>query len=372
MSTRKVPFFDYPALFHSNEQDYMRIFRDVCERGAYILQKDLSDFERNLAEYAGSKFCVGLNNATDALMLGFIAAGIKPGDEVLFCSHTFVATAGAVHMAGGVPVPVEAGPDHLMDPQSLERAITSKTKFILPTHLNGRTCKMDQISAIAKKHGLRILEDAAQGLGSKYHGKMAGTFGEASCISFYPAKNLGALGDSGVLLTDNENIYEQVLLLRDHGRNHKTGEVERFGYNMRMDNLQAAFLNFLLQKYDSTVARRREIGALYYTHLNSVSELVLPPPPESDADHFDVFQNYEIEALRRDELKKYLAEKGIGTIVQWGGKAVHQFAGLKMSTNLPYTETLFKNMLMLPINLFISNDDVKYVSEQIKNFYQLS
>ncbi len=369
MEIRKVPFFNYPAVFKTYEEDFLRIFKDVGHRGAFIMQKDMADFERNLAEYTGAKFCVGLNNATDAILLGLLAAGIKQGDEVLFCSHTFVATAGAIHFAGGVPVPVEAGADHLMDVDQIEKAITKKTKFVVPTQLNGRTCKMDKMIAVAKKHGLKIIEDSAQGLGSKYKGKSAGTFGEAACISFYPAKNLGTLGDSGALLTNNEDIYQQVIQLRDHGRDPKTGEIMRFGYNMRMDNLHGAFLNFLLQKYDSVVARRREVAEVYETNLKNVEEIIRPPAPDSHPDHFDVFQNYEIEAKDRDQLKTYLGERGIGSMVQWGGKAVHQFAGLNLKYSLPFTENLFRRMLLVPLNNTISNDEVKYICDNIKSFY---
>jgi dTDP-4-amino-4,6-dideoxygalactose transaminase len=195
-----------------------------------------------LAQYVGAKYVLGMANATDALHLALRAAGIGSGDEVIFSSHTMVATPAAIHFAGATPVPVECGPDHLIDSVAVEAAITLRTKAILPTQLNGRVADMDALQSIASKHGLAIFEDAAQALGAKYKGRSAGTFGEAACVSFYPAKTLGCLGDGGCLITNSDRIYEQVGLLRDHGRD-ASGDVVLWGLNSRLDNLQAAILN---------------------------------------------------------------------------------------------------------------------------------
>lgn len=366
--TVKVPFFNYPHVFTSQEEELMSVIRDVGRRGAFIMQKDLADFEVNLTTYTGAKYVVGVANATDAIQLGLMAGGIESDDEVIFCSHTMVATASAIHFAGAVPVPVEAGPDHLMDPGAIEAAITPKTKAIMPTQLNGRTADMDAIQAIADKHGLMLFEDAAQALGSKFKGKCAGTFGVASCISFYPAKVLGCLGDGGVVLTNDEDVYRKLLLLRDHGRDDN-GEIVLWGFNSRLDNLQAAILDFQLKDYNKNIDRRRAIAALYQERLGDIEQLVLPPAPDSDSDHFDVFQNYEIEAERRDDLKAWLAENGVGTLIQWGGKAVHQFRKLGFRQELPFTERLFERMLMLPMNMSVSDEDVEYVCDCIIDFY---
>lgn len=367
---RVVPFFDYPYVFTSHEKAFMSIFQNVGRRGAFIMQKDLEDFEAHLAEYTGARYALGFSNATDGLHLALRAAGIGPGDEVIFCSHTMVATAAAIHFAGGIPVPVECGPDHLIDPTSVEAAITPRTKAIMPTQLNGRTCDMDALRAIANKHHLLIVEDAAQGLGSSFKGKQAGTFGVASAISFYPAKNLGCLGDGGAVLTNDAIVYRTMVLLRDHGRNEE-GDVEMWGLNTRLDNLQAAFLDYKLARYSEEVGRRREIALLYQKWLGDVRELVLPPAPDSDPDHFDVFQNYEIEAEQRDDLRAYLKENGIGTLIQWGGKAVHQFKHLGFTVSLPYTEQMFTRCLMLPLNRAMSDADVEYVCDVIHRFYDL-
>lgn len=366
--SHSVPFFNYPEVFVSEEESLMSIFCDVGRRGAYIMQTDLEEFERAVAEYVGAKHVLGMANATDALHLAVRAAGIGPGDEVIFASHTMVATPASVHFAGATPVPVECGADHLIDPDAVEAAVTPRTKAIMPTQLNGRTADMDALQAIADRHGLIVIEDAAQALGSRYKGKCAGTFGVAGCISFYPAKTLGCLGDGGCLITNNDDIYEMVRLTRDHGRD-EFGDVVVWGLNSRLDNLQAAILNHKLKSYEASITRRREIATMYHESLSSIEGLRLPPPPGSEPDHFDIFQNYEIEAANRDELRAYLRSKGVGTLIQWGGKAVHQFEKLGFEQELPYTTELFTRLLMLPLNTSLTNEDVHYVADCVKQFY---
>lgn len=365
---RSVPFFPYSRLFTSEEAEIMAVLKEVLHRGAFILQKDVVEFEKNVAEYIGAKHVIGVANATDALILALRAAGIGPGNEVIFSSHTFVATAAAIHFVGATPVPVECGPDHMIDPESVKKAITSKTRALMPTQLNGRTCQMDVLQNIAKDHHLLIVEDSAQGLGSQFKKKFAGTFGVAGVLSFYPAKILGCFGDGGAVITNDDTIAEKIHLLRDHGRNHD-GQVVVWGLNSRLDNMQAAVLNFYFKSFGETIKRRRQIAQLYQKNLNDIKELNLPPPPDSHPDHFDTYQNYEIEAEKRDELKDFLKEKGIGTLIQWGGSAVHQFKELGFQAKLPYTESLFKRLLMLPMNTFLSNDDIFYICDAIRRFY---
>lgn len=367
--SKSVPFFNYPYLYGSDSDNLHKIISDVCKRGAFILQRENEEFERSLAQYTGAKFALGVSDGTEAITIALNAAGLKPGDEVIFCSHTFIATASAIHYAGGMPVPVECGSDRLIDPRSAEAAITSKTRAIVPTQLNGRVCDMDALISIAEKYNLFIVEDAAQALGAKYKDRSAGTFGAAGTISFYPAKSLGCFGDGGAILTNDTKMYQKMKLLRDHGRD-ENGEIVVWGYNARLDNLQAAILDYKLKSFPRVIDRRRQLAARYHRNLNQLAQVTLPPTSYDDGVHFDTYQNYEIDADRRDELQLYLKEKGVGTIKQWGGKAVHQFSKLGFNISLPFTERFFTRCMMLPLNMSLSDDDIDYVSECIHNFYR--
>jgi len=366
---RAIPFFNYKGAFSAREDEYVSIFRDTIHRGAFIQQRDLHDFEHHLAEYLGVKHAIGVGNATDGLVMAWRSAGLVAGDEVIFPSHTMVASPASIVHAGGIPVPVDCGDDHLIDPTAIEAAITSRTRAIMPVQLNGRTANMDRIQEVAARYGLFILEDSAQALGSQFKGRFAGTFGRAGVFSFYPAKLLGCFGDGGAVVTNDDEIARKVLLLRDHGRDD-TGEVVTWGFNSRLDNLQAAILDLQFRDYDVIITHRRELAAAYQEQLGDLGEVDLPPAPDADSDHFDVFQNYEIEADRRDELRRALAAQGIGTIIQWGGKAVHQFAALGLNRSLPRTDRLFERCLMLPMNMMVSLDDVGFVCSHVRRFYR--
>jgi dTDP-4-amino-4,6-dideoxygalactose transaminase len=363
-----IPFFNYPDLFAQHSAELTDVFQKVASRGAFIMQNDLSDFENKLVKYTGIKYVLGVANATDAMQLLLKAGGIGAGDEVLFCSHTMVATASAIKFTGATPVPVEAGVDHLMDVASIESAITPRTKAIMPTQLNGRVANMDAILAIADKYNLQVYEDSAQALGARYKGKSAGSFGVGGCISFYPAKVLGCFGDGGAVLTNDVEIYNTIKLMRDHGRG-EDGNVSVWGYNSRLDNLQAAILNYFFDDYNAIVERRRTIADLYSTSLKDLNAVTLPPAVDSSEEHFDIYQNYEIEADRRDALKEYLANNGVGTLVQWGGKAVHEFKDLGFTQSLPFTEKIMRSSLMLPLNMTVTDDEVKYICDCVKDFY---
>ena len=369
IATRTIPFFNYPALFTCREEAFMDKIRDVLSRGAYIMQKDLVDFEANLAEFMGVKHAIGVADGTNALIMSCIAAGFGPGDEVIVPSHTFVASASAIRHAGATPVLADCGPDHMLDAASAARMITPKTKGIMPVQLNGRTCNMDEICALADKHGLAIVEDSCQGLGSKFKGRFAGTFGVAGTFSFYPAKVLGTFGDGGAIVTNDDKVAARIQLMRDHGR-AENGDVELFGFNGRLDNLHAAVLDLQFAEYDQTMARRRAIAAIYQQRLGHLEQLLLPPGPEADPDHHDIYQNYEIEADRRDELKTFLAENGIGTILQWGGKTLHQFPKLGLRADCPYTETMTARFMLLPMNMTVTDEDVAYICDKIEEFYK--
>jgi len=366
-----VPFFRYPHVFAEARGDIERALVRAAEAGAFIMQEDLRQFERELAAFCGVGWAIGVGNATDGLEFGLRAAGIGPGDEVLLPSHTFVATASAVVAVGATPVFVEIGPDHLMDPADLERGVTVRTRAIMPTQLNGRTADMDCIGEVAERHGLVIVEDSAQALGSRFRGRMAGTFGVAGVYSFYPAKTLGGLGDGGAVITDDPEVARVVRELRDHGRNEATGEVVRWGRNSRLDNIQAAVLRVKLSRFNERIATRRRLARRYHERLKDVPHLVLPPPPDESprAAHFDVFQNYEIEAEDRDGLRAYLAEHGVGTLLQWGGRGVHQFPALEIAQTLPRTEHILARAMLLPLNTSLTDAEIDHVCERIGDFY---
>lgn len=365
---RAIPFFDYPGTFLAEEELLTGLFRRVGRRGAFILQAELREFEEQLAAFTGARFAVGVGNATDGLHLALRAAGIGPGDEVIFASHTMVATAAAIHFTGAQPVPVECGADHLLDARAAAAAVTARTRAVLVTHLNGRMADMTALEAVAARHGLLIFEDAAQALGARHRDRGAGTWGVAGALSFYPAKSLGGLGDGGAVLTSDPRIHERLLALRDHGRD-ATGAVTGWGFNSRLDNLQAAILAARLARYPDVIGRRRELAACYHRELSGLAELVLPPAPAADGGSFDVFQNFEVEARDRDALRAALAARGIGTLVPWGGKAVHQWPALGFAEQLPYTERLFERLLLLPLHPLLDEEQVSEVSAAIREFY---
>ncbi len=228
---------------------------------------------------------------------------------------------------------------------------------------------MDRIMASAQRHGLFVVEDAAQALGSRFKGRHAGTFGDAAAISFFPAKVLGCLGDGGGVITNDAGLFDKIYQLHDHGRD-AAGEVRSWGRNSRLDNLQAAILDHRLKSYGNVIARRRAIAQAYQDRLGSLEQLRLPPAPDADPDHFDIYQNYELQADRRDELKDFLRRRGVGSLIQWGGKAVHQWERLGFTCRLPKVERFFERCIMLPMNMFLTDDDVEYVCDSVCSFYR--
>lgn len=365
--TLRVPFFDYQAPFRERGGEYRAVFEDVCSRGAFILQAEVEEFEQRLAKFVGVRHAIGVGNATDGLTLALWAAGLEPGSEVLLPAHTFVATAGAVRLLGAVPVLADCGDDHVIDPVSAERLVTSRTRALIPVQLNGRVADMDALSKLAADHGLMIVEDAAQALGARYRDRGAGSFGVAAAFSFYPAKLLGAFGDAGAVVTDSDEIAEAVRLLRDHGRD-RSGAVRRWGMNSRLDNLQAAILLVNLRHLRGDIERRRAIGRRYEEVLRGVPGLALPPGPDAEPDRYDVFQNYELEAASRDELRDALSCGGVGTAVQWGGRGLHQFPALGLAAKLPRTDQVFDRSLMLPMHQFLRDDEVEHVVRSVFRF----
>lgn len=360
----RVPFFDYQAPYRERGAEYRAVFEDVCSRGAFILQAEVEEFEQRLADFVGVRHAIGVGNATDGLTLALWATGLEPGAEVVLPAHTFVATAGAVRLLGAEPVLADCGDDHLVDPVSVSRLVTSRTRALVPVQLNGRVADMAALAKIAADHGLTIVEDAAQALGARYRGRGAGSFGMAASFSFYPAKLLGAFGDAGAVVTDADDVADALRLLRDHGRD-RTGLVSRWGMNSRLDNLQAAFLLVSLRHLEDDIERRRAIARHYDEALRGVPALSLPPGPDAEPDRYDVFQNYELEADSRDALRHALAEAGVGTTVQWGGRGLHQFPALGLAGALPRTDQVFDRSLMLPMHQFLRDDKVEHVVSSV-------
>ena len=364
----KVPFVNYPLQYHNLEKEIDKAIKDVLERGDLILRGDVKELEKNIASFLRAKYAIGVNSCTDAMTLSLTAAGVGEGDEVITVAHTFFATIEVIFRVGAKPILVDVREDFLMDVAKVEKAITPKTKAIIPVHLNGRVCQMDRLMEIVKKHDLIVIEDAAQALGAKFKGKMAGSFGLTGCFSFYPAKILGAFGDGGAVVTNDENIAEKVRLLRDHGQKTKT-EIVCYGFNSRLDNLQAAILNVKFKYLPEWIKRRREIAKIYNEGLSEISQVKLPPAPDAEPRYFDVYQNYVLKAQKRDELFKFLKEKGVETLIK-DPIAIHHHPNLGLSHfRLPYTEKLAKEVISLPIYPELTAEQIEYVIDCIKEFY---
>lgn len=367
-SPRTVPFFNYPALFAERGDSYIDTLRDVMARGAYIMQKDLVLFEEELASFLGARHVIGVADGTVALTLSLKASGIGAGDEVIVSTHTFVATAAAVHHVGAIPVVCDCLPDSMMDPASAQRMISDRTRALMPTQLNGRTSDMHALGALAAAHNLKIVEDSCQALGASFDGTKAGLFGLAGSYSFFPAKTLGCFGDGGAIVTNDDAAAQEIREMRDHGRS-ADGKVRKFGHNGRLDNIQAAILRLKLAHYDEAIDRRRAIAARYQAGLGDIGQLLLPPPPGSDPLRFDIFQNYEIQAENRTGLRDHLSAQGIGTIIQWGGWMLHQFDDLDLRTDAPYAAGMVDRYMMLPMHHMLTDDEVDYVIDQVRGFY---
>lgn len=374
MTNVSVPFFDWAGLFNERKEEFSRVMMDTASRGGFILQKDVDDFERNLAEFIGVKHVIGVADGTNAILLGLRASGVKQGDEIIVPSHGFIAAIQSIHFAGATAVPVElADHDWLIDPAAIEAAITPRTTAIMPVHVNGRTCQMDVIMDIAKRHNLAVYEDSAQAAGAKLDGVGAGCWGQWGTYSFYPSKTLGCFGDAGALVTNDDDIAATVRAMRNHGANeHKSIplDISIWGTNCRLDNIHAALLNYKLTYYAEAIARRREIAAQYHAAFCDLAELRLPPAPDADPRYFDIYQNYELCLDRRDALRAYLSERQIGTIIQWGGFGIHQLTGLGFDQKCPKTDRFFETSLLLPMNHILTDNQVEHIIASVQAFCQ--
>jgi len=346
----KIPFLDLKAPYNELKDEMDAVYHRVMDSGWYILGAELESFEREFATYCEVKHCVGVGNGLDALHLILLAYGIGIGDEVLVPANTYIATWLAVSYTGGTPVPVE--PDektYNINPDLIEKAISKKTRAIVPVHLYGQTADMDPIMEIAQKHGLKVVEDAAQAHGAKYKGRKAGCLGDAAGFSFYPGKNLGAMGDGGAITTDDNELANKVRLLRNYGSRVKYyNEVK--GFNSRLDDLQAAFLRVKLKKLDEWNNRRRRVAEQYLRSLQKLSGGILPYVPDwSDP----IWHLFVIRHAQRNTLQKVLTEAGIGTMIHYPIPPHQQRAYSDLNFKLgdfPISERLAMEVLSLPMS----------------------
>lgn len=343
-----VPFVDLKAQYQSIKQDVDAAIARVIERTTFILGPEVKAFEAAFAEYLGASFCVALNSGTAAIQLALMAGGVGAGDEVIVPAFSFFATGEAVSVLGATPVFVDIDPvSCTIDPAGIEKAITSRTKAIIPVHLYGQPADFDPIFAIAERHNLMVVEDAAQAHGAEYKGRRVGALGQAGCFSFYPSKNLGAYGEGGAVVTNDEGLARQLRLLRDHGSSSKYAH-ELVGYNYRMEEIQAAVLNVKLPYLDSWNNLRRKHAA-YYGDILRETPLVLPTEM-SYARH--VYHVYAIQSDCRDELQNELTSAGIQTGIHYPIPIHLQEAYASLGYqpgDLPVTERLCERVLSLPM-----------------------
>ena len=366
-----VPFFPYNKIFSDYKENFKLNLDKIISSGQFILGEDLLTFEKNISRKIKNKYCIGVANATDALEIMMSYHNFKSKDEIILSSHTMIATLSAIIHSGALPVPVDIQSDGTICPKDIEKNLNSNTKAIVATQLNGHTCNMDEILNICNKNNLILFEDSAQGLGSKFKNKCAGTFGFAGCFSFYPAKILGGPGDGGAILTDDDKFYEWATAHRDHGRS--SDGLKHIGRNSRLDNLIALFLDEQLKDFDKFVDRRRSIANIYTNGLKDIKALTLPKLYNGSNDlHYETFQNFEILASHRENLIKFLKERGVGTLVQWGGLAIHNISEYRHNSKSDFqnSDKYFNDCLMLPMNTVISDDEIKYVIDSIKSFYE--
>jgi len=368
-----VRFVNPQKHYQRYRKEYLAILDDVLARGDYIMRKDLEMFERRIARLVGTRYAVGLNSGTDALSFSFAAMGLKPQDEVITVAHTFMASISAIAHHGATPVLIDVGKDFTIDAAQIKQAITKKTKAIEVVHLNGRLSDMEAVMAIARKHKLYVVEDAAQALGAKMKmkngsWKMAGSFGVTGCFSMYPFKSLGCFGDGGIVTTDDAEVAHTIQLLRYNGEDRKTRKFYLHGHTALLDNIQAAILNVKLPHFPKWIARRQAIANLYQKGLAEVSQVVVPH--FEDPRFFDTYQNYVIRAKKRDKLVAFLSKKGVETLISWETPNYKQPLLQPNSLVLPETETICKEVVSLPMYPELEDEDVNYVTNAIREFYR--
>ena len=362
-----VPFVSFKPLEKELDRELRDAFERVYTRSWYIEGKEDEAFEKAFAGYCDRKYCVGVGNGLDSLFLALKALGIKEGDEVIVPSNTYIATALAVTYVGATPVFVE--PDirtFNIDPERIEEAITKKTRAIMPVHLYGQSCDMDPIMKIASAHNLYVIEDCAQAHGAKYKGKVVGSFGDAAGFSFYPGKNLGALGDAGATVTDNEELARKVRALGNYGSDYKYHHILE-GNNSRLDELQAAFLSAKLPVLDRINEERRVTAEKYLNGIKN-PEVILPFVPDYATPVWHIFG---IRCRRRDELERFLNEAGIGTNkhypIPMHLQKCYKDLGFKQG-DFPIAEEISATELSIPMYYGMTDDEIQFVIDRINQF----
>ena len=363
----KIPFVSFLPMEYELDDELKGAFNRVLTRSWYIEGVEDQSFEQAFSSYCGSKYCIGVGNGLDALMLSLKALGIGDGDEVIVPSNTYIATALAVTYVGATPVFVE--PDirtFNINPALIENAVTVKTKAIMPVHLYGQACDMDPIMAIAKKHDLKVVEDCAQAHGATYKGQKVGTFGDVSGFSFYPGKNLGALGDAGAVVTNDKDLADKIRVLGNYGSDYKYHHIYK-GNNSRLDELQAAFLSAKLPHLERMNEERRRIAYLYSAGIKN-EKIILP---YVNPDCVPVWHIYGIRCSQRDDLEKYLNERGIGTNKHYPIPMHLQecYKDLNIQQeSLPIAEEISNTELSIPMYYGMTDDEVRYVIDSINEF----
>ena len=363
-----IPYVNLDKQFYKEKKELNKIFNKVLSSGQYVGGKYIEEFEKNMSRYCNTKYCVSLNSGTDALVLALHMLGVRRGDEVITTPNSFIASTAVIVHLGAIPVFVDVLDDQNINPDLIEEKITKKTKVIMPVHLTGRVSRMSKILNIAKKYDLKVIEDAAQSVGSMYKNKKSGSFGDIGCFSAHPLKNLNAIGDAGYLTTNSKNIYNKIKDLRNHGMTNRN-IVKNFGYVSRMDNLQAAILNYRLKNLKKIILKRRQ-NANIYRKLIKTSEVILP---SENKEEFNTYHTFVIQVSKRNMLKKYLKSHGIDTSIHYPIPIHLQPAAKKLGYkkgDFKKTEAQSNRILTLPINQFLTNKEIKFISKKINQFYK--
>jgi dTDP-4-amino-4,6-dideoxygalactose transaminase len=365
-----VPFFDITRQNQRMRKNLDAAISGVVSSGRFILGETVASLEKEIAAYCGVKYAVGLASGTDALHLALRACGVKEGDEVITSPFTFVATAEAIAYCGAKPVFVDIDPKTFnLDPEEIEKKITKKTRAILPVHLYGQACEMKKIAILCKKNGLKSIEDCAQAIGAEYNGQKVGSFGDAGCFSFFPTKNLGCFGDGGMVTTNNKELYEQLIALRNHG-SKQTYHYDVIGHNSRLDAIQAAILHVKLSFLEDFSQKRRKNAKVYRSLLKDIDSVSLPfELPE--AKH--VFNQYTIRLKARDKLYGFLKERSIGSMVYYPLSLHLQkaFAWLgRRKGDFPQSESAQAEVLSLPVFPEMEEKEIEETCQAIKDFFR--